>query len=141
MICTMTSKTVNVTPKVRYTKEPKINHVPKNTKSPGPKKEISPYLLNAERVNGRAAMIGFSSAVIDELVNHQPLMEQFKDNLGLITAISGLVVVGTASNPKDEGYIWGIFDPIAEKLNGRAAMIGILALLLTEGVSSPTPLF
>jgi len=104
--------------------------------------EIKKYLVKAERVNGRCAMIGFSAAVAEEFVTHQPVMEQFMDNVGLAVTVIGLVIVGTASNPKDEGFLWGVFNRQAEIINGRAAMIGLISLLISESVKNPQiPLF
>lgn len=90
------------------------------------------YILRAERVNGRAAMLGFPAAVITELVTHQQLSDQLMSNIPLAVIASGLVTVGTASNPRDEGLIWGNFNPEVELVNGRMAMIGMLALLVSE---------
>ena len=83
-------------------------------------------------------MIGFTSAVLEEVVNHQPISAQFMDNIGLAACVMSLTIVGTASNPKDTGVSpWGFFEPEAEKWNGRAAMIGILSLLITETAQNP----
>ena len=102
------------------------------------KEEFNKFITKAEKVNGRCAMIGFTSAVLEEVVNHQPISEQFMDNIGLAACVMSLVIVGTASNPKDTGVSpWGFFEPEAEKWNGRAAMIGVLSLLITESVQNP----
>lgn len=102
------------------------------------KEDFNKFITKAEKVNGRCAMIGFSSAVIDEVVNHQPISEQFMDNIGLAACVMSLIIVGTASNPKDTGVSpWGIFEPEAEKWNGLAAMIGIISLLITETTKNP----
>lgn len=126
----------------------KYNTIKKNSqstvkpKSGFVKEKFDAYLVKAEKINGRAAMIGFSSAVVEEMVTHQPIMNQFMDNIGLAVCVMSLVVVGTASNPKDEAYLWGLFDERAEKWNGRAAMIGIISLLITETAKNPPiPLF
>lgn len=120
-----------VKPSIKNTKTPT-----KSTKqNPFTKFKSNEYLIKAERVNGRAAMIGFTSAMAEELVNHHTVFDQFKEHAGLVTAVVGLVVVGTASNPKDEGLLWGIFNREAETLNGRAAMIGMLSLAVTEIVN------
>lgn len=95
------------------------------------------YLRRAELVNGRSAMIGFTSAVVEELVNKTPIMEQFTSNVAFTTTVIGLVILGTASNPKDEGLLWGLFDRNAELTNGRLAMIGILSMFVTECVNGP----
>jgi hypothetical protein len=99
------------------------------------------YLSVAERVNGRAAMIGFTSAVIDEIMTGNSISTQFHDNIGLSIAVASLAFLGTAANPKDEGYVQGFWKPETELLNGRLAMVGIASLLLTESIHPHVPLF
>src|SRR6056300_791168 len=118
--------------------------------TPTPKKLVPPlkplnrpnnYLSVAERVNGRAAMIGFTSAVVDEIMTGNPLSTQFHDNIGLSVAVASLAFLGTAANPKDEGYVQGFWKPETELVNGRLAMVGIASLLLTESIHPLVPLF
>ena len=99
------------------------------------------FLAVAERVNGRAAMIGFTSAVVDEIMTGNPISAQFHDNIGLSIAVASLVFLGTAANPEDEGYVQGPWKPETELVNGRLAMIGIVSLLLTESLHPHVPLF
>lgn len=102
---------------------------------------VNNYLVKAERVNGRAAMIGFTSAVAEELMTGNSLTTQFMDNIGITVSVIGLVIIGTASNPRDEGLLWGVFDRNAETVNGRLAMLGILSLFLSESLMPTMPLF
>jgi hypothetical protein len=99
------------------------------------------YLSVAERVNGRAAMIGFTSAVVDEIMTGNSISTQFHDNIGLSVAVASLAFLGTAVNSKDEGYVQGFWKPETELLNGRLAMIGIASLLATESLHPHVPLF
>ena len=99
------------------------------------------FLSVAERVNGRAAMIGFTSAAIDEVMTGNAISTQFHDNIGLSVAVASLAFLGTASNPKDEGYVKGFWKPETELVNGRLAMVGIASLLLTESLHPLVPLF
>ena len=99
------------------------------------------FLSMAERINGRAAMIGFTSAVIDEVMTGNSISTQFHDNVGLSVAVAALAFLGTAANPKDEGYIQGFWKPETELLNGRLAMVGVISLLLTESLHPHVPLF
>jgi len=118
--------------------------VPKKSSNKLPVKAIgrpNDYLSVAERVNGRAAMIGFTSAVVDEVMTGNPLSTQFHDNIGLSVAVASLAFLGTAANPKDEGYVRGFWKPETELINGRLAMVGIASLLLTESIHPLVPLF
>ena len=99
------------------------------------------FLAVAERVNGRAAMIGFTSAVVDEIMTGNSISTQFSENIGLSVAVASLAFLGTAANPKDEGYIQGFWKPETELVNGRLAMVGIASLLLTESLHPHVPLF
>jgi len=94
------------------------------------------FLQKAEKINGRCAMIGFTSALAEELVTGHSLTEQFMDNIPLLVITTGLVTIGTASNPKDEGIIRGQFKPEVEELNGRLAMIGMASLFLSEATGN-----
>ena len=105
------------------------------------KDNVQNFLIKAERVNGRSAMIGFTSAVLDEYVSGQSISHQFMDNIGISVATVGLVILGTASNPKDEGKLDGGFSREAETVNGRLAMIGVMSLLLSESIHPQIPIF
>lgn len=114
-----------------------------SVKGPGltPVGRPNDYLSVAERVNGRAAMVGFTSALVDEMMTGNSISTQFHDNVGLSVAVASLAFLGTAVNPKDEGYIQGFWKPETELLNGRLAMVGVASLLLTESLHPHVPLF
>jgi len=99
------------------------------------------YLSVAERINGRAAMVGFTSALLDEIATGHTISTQFHEHIGLTVAVSALTFLGTAVNSEDEGYVQGFFEPDKELLNGRLAMLGVLSLALTESVHPGVPLF
>ena len=123
-------------PKSKNLKNTKKKSTPRQLVRSPPLQPVSrpnDYLSVAERVNGRAAMIGFSSALIDEIMTGHSISTQFHEHIGLF--------LGTASNPKDEGYVRGFFEPAIELVNGRLAMIGILSLILSESLQPNVPLF
>jgi len=86
-------------------------------------------------------MIGFTSAVIDEVMTGHSISTQLQENIGLSVAVAALAFLGTAANPKDEGYVQGFWKPETELVNGRLAMVGIMSLLLTESLHPHVPLF
>ncbi|GFH32226.1 low molecular mass early light-inducible protein HV90, chloroplastic, partial [Haematococcus lacustris] len=107
----------------------------------------------AERLNGRAAMWAFASFALTELKSHTPVLEQMGE--GWLAAILFSLLITTASitpkllsgvslkqlhdsaiteNMKGDGpqqYI-SYFDSGLELLLGRAAMVGVLGLVVTE---------
>ena len=119
---------------------------PPPTKTTSPKKlkklgRPTDYLSVAERVNGRAAMVGFTSALLDEIMTGHSISTQFHEHVGISVAVASLAFLGTAVNPKDEGYVQGFFEPEKELVNGRLAMLGVLSLALTESLHPGVPLF
>ena len=120
-----------------------IINVPKKSPTKTLKKLGRPndYLSIAERINGRSAMVGFTSALVDEIVTGHSLSMQFHEHVGLTVAVSALTFLGTVVNPNDEGYVQGFFDPDTELVNGRLAMLGVLSLALTESLHPNVPLF
>lgn len=99
------------------------------------------YFSVAERINGRAAMVGFTSALVDEIMTGHSISTQFHEHVGISVAVASLAFLGTAVNADDEGYIQGFFEPEKELLNGRLAMLGVLSLALTESLHPGVPLF
>ncbi len=92
-----------------------------------------------ERINGRLAMIGFASALLVELNNGQDVITQIT-NGGTTWFIGTSVVLTLASLiPFFKGVSVqrvsdGIMTPDAEMWNGRLAMLGLVALAVTEYV-------
>lgn len=91
-----------------------------------------------EIINGRLAMLGFVAALGAELSSQESIFQQIADGpKGLIAltfvlfSIASLVPI--LKGTKREAF--GFFTPNAEQTNGRAAMIGFAALLITEAVS------
>ncbi|KAJ7565183.1 hypothetical protein O6H91_02G051700 [Diphasiastrum complanatum] len=98
-----------------------------------------------EKINGRLAMIGFVSALGVEVATGQSLLGQL-DNGGLSWFIITAVVFTSASliplfqGVSVESKSQNFFSSKAETWNGRAAMVGLVALALTEYVKG-SPLF
>ena len=109
--------------------KPTPNVAPKKSNKLG---RPTDYASVAERVNGRAAMVGFTSVLVDQVVTGHTISAQFQEHAGLAVAVSALTFLGTAVNAKDEGVIQGPFEPEAELINGRLAMVGVLSLALME---------
>lgn len=92
-----------------------------------------------ELINARLAMLAFVAALGAELATGEPVVQQFKDQPVLVVAAAALfawaslvpILLGK-SGDYDKGV--GPFSKRAEMLNGRAAMIGVAALLAVEGV-------
>lgn len=113
-----------------------------------------------EAINGRAAMLGFLVAIATELTTQQSVWSQIAGKyvdrdlvekpLGASVLFFGFVVVATALASfapqvyKGEGpdaRSFGPFTPKAELSNGRAAMVGFLALLAVEFFRGNVALF
>lgn len=131
---TMMSAKTPIVPQIKKAKAKSKTQSSKSIPKSNPfqKYKGNTFLQKAEKINGRCAMIGFTSALAEELVTGHSLTEQFMDNIPLLVITTGLVTLGTASNPKDEGIIRGQFKPDVEELNGRLAMIGMASLFLSE---------
>merc|ERR1711874_110356 len=98
-----------------------------------------------ELVNGRSAMVAFVAAAGAELATGETVVQQFNDNPVAVLDFIGLTALATfapqvrggSMKPEDS---WkqlqtdNMFtNPIAiEKINGRAAMLGLVALVVLE---------
>ena len=102
--------------------------VPKTSpKIPGPSPKIAKF---AENVGGRLAMQGLTWGGATRVMMNEHFQDQLKDphNLMMAAAVSSLVCVAstiTANDTDHESYF--AWTPDAETLNGRVAMMGILA--------------
>jgi len=88
-----------------------------------------------ETANGRLAMLGFVAALGAEVASGKTTLAQFGDAPAAIIAtavifsLASLAPVLKGANPNEA---FGPLTPAAEKLNGRAAMIGLAAMLVIE---------
>ncbi|TXG72127.1 hypothetical protein EZV62_000706 [Acer yangbiense] len=96
-----------------------------------------------ERINGRLAMIGFVTALAVEVGNGQDLFAQISNGgipwfLGTsaVLSLASLIPLfkGVSVESKSEGFMTSD----AELLNGRLAMLGLVALAFTEYVKGGT---
>ncbi|XP_071730574.1 early light-induced protein 1, chloroplastic-like [Rutidosis leptorrhynchoides] len=93
-----------------------------------------------ERINGRLAMIGFVSALAVELSSGQDVLTQIS-NGGLTVFVGTSVVLTLASlvplfkGVSVQSKSSGLMTSDAEMWNGRAAMLGLVALAFTEYVT------
>jgi hypothetical protein len=91
-----------------------------------------------ETINGRLAMLGFTSAIGVELANHHQLATQIADpasltwfatTVALFSAASLIPMFKGVSTEEKSKAFWS---STAEMWNGRAAMLGLSLLALTE---------
>ncbi|KAI3845881.1 hypothetical protein MKX03_018553 [Papaver bracteatum] len=90
-----------------------------------------------ERINGRLAMIGFVTAIGVELAKGTDVAAQLGDGglpwfLYTCVLLSVASIVPLAQGVSVESKSDGIMSSTAEMWNGRAAMLGLVALVLTE---------
>ena len=110
-------------------------------------------------INGRLAMLGFLTAVVQEIATGHPFTQQLGENFGIFAAQVQLWAFASLAPAfsSNEGYTadpftiegsrtwrevfkggpWTpearkIFTAEVEQLNGRAAMVGIVALIAVE---------
>ncbi|KAJ0937067.1 putative chlorophyll A-B binding protein [Helianthus annuus] len=93
-----------------------------------------------ERINGRLAMIGFVSAMAVELSNGQDVFAQISHG-GVPAFVATSLMLSVASlvplfkGVRAESKSSGLMTSDAELWNGRAAMLGLVALAFTEYVT------
>ncbi|KAF8037959.1 hypothetical protein BT93_B0721 [Corymbia citriodora subsp. variegata] len=96
-----------------------------------------------ERINGRLAMIGFVAAIAVELSKGQDLFTQIGEGgipwfigTSILLSVASLVPLlqGVTAESKSDG----LMTSDAELWNGRLAMLGLVALALTEFVKGGT---
>ncbi|GLC52620.1 hypothetical protein PLESTB_000649900 [Pleodorina starrii] len=106
---------------------------------------------SAETINGRVAMVGFLGIAVTEILTNQSALQQLSSPVGAAAAAAvGLLTLAASIAPAVVGrvpaasvvasendifpdgplpYTW---NALAEKLNGRVAMVGTLGLILAE---------
>uniref|UniRef100_A0A0C9S7K8 TSA: Wollemia nobilis Ref_Wollemi_Transcript_13311_706 transcribed RNA sequence n=1 Tax=Wollemia nobilis TaxID=56998 RepID=A0A0C9S7K8_9CONI len=94
-----------------------------------------------ETINGRLAMVGFVSAVGVELASGKDLMSQVSSGEGFSAFVATAMLLSVASlvpmlkGVSAESKSQPIMSAGAEIWNGRLAMVGLLALAVTEYVN------
>ena len=96
-----------------------------------------------ERINGRLAMIGFVSALAVELSNGQDVFTQISNGgipwfLGTSILLSFASLIPLFKGVSVESKSDGVMTSKAALLNGRIAMLGLVALVFTEYVKGGT---
>ncbi|KAE8728168.1 Early light-induced protein 2 [Hibiscus syriacus] len=96
-----------------------------------------------ERINGRLAMVGFVAALAVELSKGEDLFTQISDGgvplfVGTSILFSLASLVPLFQGVTAESKSGDIMSSDAELLNGRLAMLGLVALALTEYVKGGT---
>lgn len=118
----------------RWTDEKQAAHPP-------PLEEVMAWNGTApEIINGRLAMLGFVTAVAAELNTGASVLNQVQINPFGIASVFLIIIVASffpfSVNKKvskvEAGPFTNFFNPTAEIINGRSAMIGFAALLATE---------
>ena len=120
--------------------------------APPPAEGFSVLNEMSEAINGRGAMLGVLFAIGAELATGQSVWSQLfgvlvddeyveKGHALSDIGFFAVVVITTMASlyprllaeEKPDARSFGPFTPAAEALNGRAAMLGFLALLVVEG--------
>lgn len=107
--------------------------------------------IGAELVNGRTAMVAFLACAIKELATGTSTVEQLSTPAGAALAIVVSTAVLAASvapaatgkvaaqqlfpqdnDPYADRLLPAVWNGLAEKINGRVAMVGMAGLIITE---------
>jgi hypothetical protein len=137
-------------PDVEPTKETTTSSSPSlSPTTPTPKPKAKPGLWDAlafsgpapERINGRLAMVGFVSALAVEASSGGGLLSQAGSGSGLTWFAATAAVLSVASlvpvlqGESAESRSGGVMSADAELWNGRFAMLGLVALAVTEYIT------
>ena len=95
-----------------------------------------------ETINGRVAMLGFVDAISAEQATHATLIEQLPAAFGSVALITlASLAPKLRANPiaprdgiTEDAEAFFVFRSDAERLNGRAAMVGITASMSAQAV-------
>ncbi|KAL2924965.1 Early light-induced protein 1 chloroplastic [Bienertia sinuspersici] len=136
-------KRVNVG--VKCTSEQKPDRNISSSSTPKPKPKVSTNFTDLfafsgpapERINGRLAMIGFVAAIAVELSQGTDLLSQISGGgiewfLGTSILLSTASLVPLFKGSRAEAKTEGLMNANAELWNGRFAMLGLVALAVTE---------
>nr|AAK59376.1 early light-inducible protein ELIPA [Syntrichia ruralis] len=99
-----------------------------------------------ETINSRLAMLGITWAFVAEIITGQSVWEQVTEGRGLIwflfvaPIIIGATLIPMFNRESPDSRANGPFNAQNERWNGRAAMIGLVALLVTENIYLKGPL-
>jgi len=102
-----------------------------------------------ELINGRVAQVGFVAGLGAEIATGESFPQQFQEHWGALAGAAFVIAVASfmpklqsyavSANPawnkgQATGYDFGPFKVASEQLNSRAAMVGIAAMLVIEGL-------
>eukprot|EP00887_Chlorella_sp_A99_P003027 scaffold9.g3027.t1 len=106
--------------------------------------EVMAFNGAPELINGRLAMLGFLVALGAELSSGEGVAQQLGAG-GAAIPLAFAVFVAASLVPVFKGAVndeaFGPFTPMAEQLNGRAAMLGFAGLLIMEALNNGAALF